>query len=118
MGFVDGHQRDRHARGEVAEPFGLQSFRGHIQQFDVALRGLCQHHGLLIAALRGVDVCGWDAGVVERVDLVAHQGDQRRDDDCDAGQQCGRNLVAHGFSGAGRHHAEHVAPGEDRVDEP
>ena len=28
----------------------FQSFGGHIQQFDVALRGLCQHHGLLVAA--------------------------------------------------------------------
>ena len=118
VGFVDGHQRDRHACGEVAEPFGFQSFGGHIQQFDVALRGLRQHHGLLVAALGGVDVCGRDAGVVERVYLVAHQGDQRGDDDGDAGQQRGRNLVAHGFSSAGRHHAEHVAPGEDRVDEP
>ena len=116
--LVDGDERDRHVCGEPTESFGFQAFGSHIQQPDLSSGGLGQHHALFVRVLRGIDVRGAQARVVQSVHLVAHQRDQRRDDDGDARQQCGGNLVAHGFAGTGRHDAEHVTPGHDRSDQP
>ena len=75
--------------------------------------GLREDEILLVRRLSGVDERGRKAHVVQGVDLVAHEGDQRRDDDGDARQdRCG-NLVADGFAGAGGHDAKHVTSGED-----
>ena len=40
---------------------------------------------------------------LERINLILHQRDQWRDNDCRARQQQGRNLVAEGLPPAGRH---------------
>ena len=54
--------------------------------------------------------------LAQRVDLVLHQRDQRRDDDAEArAQQC-RDLVAQRFAAAGRHQHDGVAAGRDLLD--
>ena len=73
MRFVDGDERDRHTDGEVAESFGFQTFRRHVQQFDLPGGGLGEHHRLLVGSLSGVDERGRKAHVVQGVDLVAHE---------------------------------------------
>ena len=53
---------------------------------------------------------------VERVDLVLHQRDQRRDDHRHAVQQQRRQLVAEALARAGGEHGERAAAREQRLD--
>ena len=71
--FVDGDERDRHTDGEVAESFGFQTFRRHVQQFDLAGERLREDEILFVRRLSGVDERGRKAHVVQGVDLVAHE---------------------------------------------
>ena len=71
--LVDGDERDRHVCGEPTESFGFQAFGGHVQQPDLSGGGPGQHHALFVRVLRGIDVGGVQAHVVQRVHLVAHQ---------------------------------------------
>ena len=48
--------------------------------------------------------------------LILHERDQRRDDERDARGEQRRQLVAERLARAGRHHREHVAAGQDRLD--
>ena len=56
-------------------------------------------------------------GVVESLDLVDHERDERRDDDDRLARAQRRQLVAHGFSAAGRPEDGHVAAGQCRLDD-
>ena len=58
-----------------------------------------------------------NARIAQRRDLILHQRDQRRNDNCQPAHQHRRHLIADGFSGAGRHDAEHIAAGKDPVDQ-
>ena len=58
-----------------------------------------------------------DAGRPQRVDLVLHQRDERRDDDAGAGAHERRQLVAERLAAAGGHEHEGVAAGDDVVDD-
>ncbi len=58
-----------------------------------------------------------DALADEGVDLILHQRDQRRDDDGDAVEQQGRQLIAEALAGAGGKDGERRAAGEERVDD-
>ncbi len=49
--------------------------------------------------------------------LVAHQRDQRRDDDGEPAAEQRRKLVAQRLAAAGRHDREHIPAGEDRLDD-
>src|ERR1051325_10465749 len=53
----------------------------------------------------------------ERVDLVLHERDERRDHEYGAGQDLGRNLERERLAGTGGHDADAVATGEPRVDD-
>ena len=54
---------------------------------------------------------------LELIDLVLHQGDQRRDDQRQAVQGQGGQLVAEALSAAGGHDAQAILPGQDRRDD-
>lgn len=116
MRLVHGHQRNRRMAREATEPFRLQTFRRDVEQLDPSRGRQRKYRRLLVRRLRGVDERGRNADVVQRVDLIAHQRDQRRDDDGRSRQNRGRNLIAYGFSGPGGHDAEDVMPGENVVD--
>ena len=53
---------------------------------------------------------------LERLDLVLHQRHERRDDQRQVGPHQRRQLVAERLARAGRHHDQHVAPGDRRLD--
>ena len=116
MGFVHSDQRDRRTGGKVAESPGFQAFRGHVQQFDLPGGGLGEHHRLLVGSLSGVDERGRQTEVVQRIDLVAHQGNQGRYDQSHTRAERGGNLVAHGLACAGGHHAQDIASGKQNLD--
>ena len=54
---------------------------------------------------------------LHRVDLVLHQGDQRRDDQRHALAAYGRQLVAEALAAAGGHDAQAIVTLEDRRDD-
>ncbi len=60
---------------------------------------------------------GADAGRPQRVDLVLHERDERRDDDAGARPDHGRQLVAQRLAAAGGHEHERVAAGHEMVDD-
>ncbi len=51
------------------------------------------------------------------LDLVGHQGNQRRDDDGQPAERHGRELVAETLARARGHDADNVVPGQDVVDD-
>ena len=53
---------------------------------------------------------------MELIDLIFHQRDQRRNDQCQTIQHQRRQLIAETLSAAGRHDAEAIPPGENRRD--
>ena len=116
MRFVNGDQRNRHTTGERAETFGFQTFRSHIQQSDPSRQRLREHQILFVGTLRGIDERGWNAHVVERVNLIAHQRDQRGNDDGHARKKRGGNLVADRLASTGGHDAERITALDNRID--
>ena len=72
MRFVTATRESAHdwrTCGNVRFP----TFRSHIQQSDPSRQRLREHQILFVGTLRGIDERGWNAHVVERVDLIAHQ---------------------------------------------
>jgi hypothetical protein len=60
---------------------------------------------------------GGDAERAHLLHLVAHQREQRRDDDGQAALHMRRQLVAHRLAAAGRHDRENRRAGENGVDD-
>jgi hypothetical protein len=58
-----------------------------------------------------------DALAVQLVHLVFHEGDERRDDERQARQDHGGELITERLSGARRHDGENVPAGEHRAHE-
>ena len=114
--LVDGEQRD----AGVAQPLGggaeVEPLRRDVQQLDVAAHGARQAIRDLRRRERAVDERRRQAARVERVDLVLHQRDERRDDDRELGQHQRRHLVAERLAAARRQHDERVAAGEHGLD--
>ena len=65
-----------------------------------------------------MDRHGRDAPCPEAIDLVFHQGDERRDDDAHAFAGEGRNLIGERLSAARGHQRQRVAPFHDGADDP
>ena len=59
---------------------------------------------------------GVNAGFIEGLNLVHHQGNQGRDHHRNSRHQKCRDLIAQRFSRPGRHNGEDVFPGQDLVD--
>ena len=64
-----------------------------------------------------VDVGGLDAVPLEGLHLVAHQGDERREDDADALHGEGRHLEGDALAAARRHKGKRVAPRNNALDD-
>ncbi len=72
--------------------------------------------GLLLGeGQRRVEEGRLDARGFERVDLILHERDQRRDDDAGAAPHEGGDLVAERLAAARRHEDQRVAAGEHRL---
>ena len=125
MRLVDREQAELAALVQRIE-LGQEARRGHalrrgVQQRDFAAQHALFHGVGLLARQRGVEEFRFDAGLVQRADLVVHQGDQRRHHDGDAVAGAlardGRDLVAQRLAAAGGHQHQGVAAGDDVVDD-
>ena len=116
MRLVDGEQRYLHPRNGLHEARAAKSFRRDVQQIIDARPARLQPFLLLARRQRAVDVGGGDTLRLQGVDLVLHQGDERRDDQRAALAEDRRQLKAKGLAAAGRHHRQDVAPRQHRFD--
>ena len=88
---------------------------GHdVHQAELAGRNAIEPGVLLRHRQRAVDETDRQTKRLQLIDLVLHQGDQRRDDQRQAVQSHGRQLVAKALSAAGRHDAQAILPGQNR----
>ena len=94
------------------EPLGSD-----VEQVERARRGADPPLARLARRQRGVQAGGRDAVRAERVDLVLHERDQRRDDDGGAVAMQRRDLEAQRLAAAGRHEHESVAARDDVLDD-
>lgn len=117
VGFVDGKERDSGGgeggeEGAVAEAFG-----GDVDEAEGAAGEAVEGVGLFVGGLAGVDVGGGDSAGGEGVDLVFHERDEGADDDGDAFEEQGGELVAEALAGAGGHDGHGGAAGEHVFDD-
>ncbi len=115
MGFVDGEDiraglAQQRLRIGPGQPFGRD-----IDEPVAPLPQALLDRGVVAGAVDGIQRRRRDATGAQLLHLVAHQGDQRRDDDGEAGPHDRRQLIAKRFAGAGRHHGENILAGENRL---
>ena len=115
--FVDGDQRNRQRhqpfqRARAATDVPARHTRDRVRRLRrrrARCSCACQLNDELRYAAR-MPIC------VSAVDLVAHQRDQRRNDDAGAVAQQTRQLITERFAAAGRHQHEAIATGERGFD--
>ena len=110
--LIDGEQGDVHAAHGGDESSIREALRGDVEEAKIASGGAPQDAALLLTGDRGVDRCGGDAVLGERVDLVFHEGEQGRDDEGEAIKKKGGNLVADALTAARWENGERVPPRE------
>jgi len=116
VGFVDGDQAERQFGQTIHHGARRQTFGRDIEQVQLAGprgrpdgRTLVQRHA-------GIQTGRRDALLLQRLDLIGHQGDQGRHHQTQAGAQDGRDLIADALSAAGRQDRQNVAAGQDLFD--
>ena len=114
--LVDGDHRDGLLVEDVLEVAGVEPLWCDVDELVPALCNGRKARVGLGEGERAVDVGGGDALLDEGVDLILHQGDQRRDDEREAWEDQRRNLEADGFARARRHGGERVVPCEQAFD--
>ncbi len=115
--LVDDEQADPRLPDPLQEAGRREPLRRHVEQPRAAGHRAVDSRAVGRRVLLGVDE-RHHAGrhALERLDLVLHQRDQRRHDQRQVGSHQRGQLVAERLARAGRHHDQHVAAGERRLD--
>src|SRR5690606_32729402 len=116
VGLVDGEEGDVQAGRPRPEQLRLQPLGRHVEEAVAAELGVGEALVEGARAEGGRERDGGDAARGERLHLVLHQRHERRDDEDEAVEQHGRELVQQRLPATRREHGEHVAPGEDGLD--
>ena len=108
MRLVDGQnigprRAQQRLRVSAHEPLGCD-----IKETIAALPQALLDRGVIARAVDGIQSGRRDAARAQLLHLIAHQGDQRRDDDGEARAHDGWKLITKRLAGAGRHHGEDV----------
>ena len=115
--FVHRHKAHIQALAQGGETFGLQAFGRGVEDAERAAERLLHKGAVGLLVLAGMQAGGGDALLPQGGDLVLHERDQRRDDQRNAAEQHGRDLVAGRFARAGGHDGQHIPPGCQRVND-
>ena len=107
--LVDREQREPAAAEQVQEPGRLQPLGRHVDEVQLAVAHRPLDRGGAAEIEGRVEHGGTDAELGQGRDLILHQRDQRRDDDGEAVQAQGGNLIAERLAAAGRHQDQPVA---------
>ena len=116
MRLVDGEQRDVDAGQHLRKARCRQPLRRDVEQVELALHQPAADLRRFLRRQRGVQCLGVHAGLPQSLHLVAHQRDQRRDDDADTRPAQRRHLVADRFAGPGREQHHRIAAIGDVAD--
>ena len=111
--LVNGEKRHGRGRQQLQRAFLQQPLRGDVEQIDAARADLPLDPAHLLPVECGIEECGAHPQFGERQHLILHQGDERRDDDADAGTHECRELVAQRLAATGRHQREDVLAGDE-----
>ncbi len=117
MGLVDRKQGDVSAAEQGKAARRQQPLRRDVEQIQIAGDEPRLDRGGFFKGQRGIQHRRPDAGLEQACDLVAHQRDQRRDDDAAALSQQGRQLIAQRLAAAGRHQHQAIAAVRDMPDD-
>ena len=113
VGLVDRDEAERQLGQTVHHGAGRQALGRDVEQVQFPGSRRAPDGRAVVEGDAGVEPRRAHALLLQRLDLVGHQGDQRRDHQAKAGAQDGGNLVAHRLAAAGGQHRQHVAAGED-----
>ena len=114
--LVDRQQGRLDPRHHLDEPAAAEPLRGDVDEVVPPRLDLVNPRELLGRVERAVDQRGPDSPLRQGIDLVFHQGDERADDQGQAGQKERGQLVAEALAASGRHHAEDIALPQDLFD--
>jgi len=109
VGFVHGHERAPKALHEGTEAWKGQPLGSDVDELAGAAGDQAHASPHLAGVDGGREVGRRDAAGVERLDLVLHERDQRRDDQRGAVEERGRKLVDEALAAAGRRDEEQAA---------
>ncbi len=115
--LVDGEQRHRAAVEQPEGRLGPQSFRRQVEQVEFAVQERVLDPAALVGILGRVEEACPHAEHGQRVNLVLHERDQRRDDHARALAHQRGDLVAQRLTAAGRHQGDSVAAAADVLDD-
>ncbi len=115
--LVDREERHLALVEEALRALGAQPLGGQVQQVQLAGEEELLDGAPLVEALGGVEEPGPHPERGERVYLVLHQRDQRRDHHAGAASDQRRDLVAERLAAAGRHQHQCVAATRDMLDD-
>lgn len=94
VGFVDSEAGDVDLGEELLELGTEEGFGGDVEEFGVALADLVEVPLVFGVAEGAVEGDGVEAEFAQLHDLVFHEGDEGRDDDGEAIEEEGGELVA------------------------
>jgi hypothetical protein len=108
MRFVDGEER----YSRLAKPLGrlpvVETLGRYVEELDLAALSSCESILNLTRGLGAVDERRWKSPRGKRVDLILHQGNERRHHDGESGHQQSRHLEAERLPATGREHDNSV----------
>ena len=116
MRLVDGDEAEVEIAERAQHRRRHQPLGRHVEHTHLARLHPAPRRDVLGAVGVGVDGRGRDAVERERRHLVAHECQQRRDDEREPAEHQRRKLIAQRLARAGRHDREDVAPGQHRRD--
>ena len=114
VGLVDGEEGDVDAAQGGDKTTVGEALGGNVEEAEVAIGDAAQDVGLLLAGDSRIDGRGGDPVARERIDLVLHQREQGRDNEGEAIEEEGGELIADALAPARGENGQRVAPAEDR----
>ena len=114
--LVDHEQRHPRARERLAEPGVTQALGRHVRHARAAAREALEGGVLVARRERGVEPHHLEPELGQLVVLILHQRDERRDDQRDAVELEGGELVAERLAAAGRHDRQRIDAGDHVAD--
>ena len=116
MRFIDSKETDPCSLEHRFRVVERQPVGRDLPEPQASICNRVENGGRFIAAVRRIEsACRNPIGLQLR-DLIAHQRDQRRDDNGQSVPQKRGQLIAKRLAAARRHNSEHVSPIEDRAD--
>ena len=114
--LIDHDHRERHHGETMREIRRLELLRRHVEQLDPSAIHVTQPLDRLLVGDRAVHIGGGDPLLRQRLHLILHEGDQRRNDDRPLREQHRRDLEADRLPRTCRHDGHHILPGKDGRD--